>query len=167
MEQHTDWATLFFGFSLGVAVTVLWWVNSRLRAWWYDFERRRILIDKDGERLREYFAQSPTPVHNDSWRDVMRVEAPFSQEQVDHINEFQRTGFMHPFTCPHCSGCSDRDLIASENELRYPNCDYRQTWVHDFMANGEAVANYRRMWARFGFDTKPLSSNPTGEDVDG
>ena len=75
------------------------------------------------------------------------VEAPFTPEQVRHINAFQASGYMHPFTCPHCSGCPDRDLIASQDALRCPNCDYRQTWVHDFMADGSAVENYERMFA--------------------
>jgi hypothetical protein len=76
------------------------------------------------------------------------VEAPFTSEQVAHINEFQRTGYMHPFTCPYCSG-ADRNLIAEAEGLHCPNCDYKQTWVHSFMADGAAVANYRRMMERF------------------
>jgi hypothetical protein len=74
------------------------------------------------------------------------VEAPFNSEQVAHINEFQREGYMHPFTCPGAHS-GERNLVATKDGLHCPSCDYRQFWVHSFMADGAAVANYRRMFA--------------------
>ena len=79
-----------------------------------------------------------------------RVEAPFTPDQVANINEFQRTGYMHPFTCPGHEGGGARELAAEKEGLFCPGCDYRQKWVHDFMANGAAVANYRKMFASLG-----------------
>lgn len=60
----------------------------------------------------------------------------WTDEQVRHINEFQRSGAFHPFTCncPHPER-NDR-LTAYPDGLRCGHCSYHQTWVHDFMADG-------------------------------
>jgi hypothetical protein len=73
------------------------------------------------------------------------VEAPFTPEQVAHINDFQASGYMHPFTCPNAH--TERNLIAEEAGLRCPSCGYRQGWVHGFMADGAAVKNFSQMFA--------------------
>ena len=61
------------------------------------------------------------------------TKAPFTAEQVESINAFQHAGIFHPFTC----GVDDcrHDLVAEPDGMRCPKCDYRQDWVHDFMAN--------------------------------
>lgn len=82
--------------------------------------------------------------------DLTRIEAPFTDEQAAHINEFQRTGYMHPFTCPDSHRGGDRNLVATNEGLHCPSCNYRQSWVHGFMANGAAVENYRQMYASIG-----------------
>ena len=62
----------------------------------------------------------------------MKLDAPFTPEQVKGLNEYQKSGRMHPFTC----GTDDCrcDLIATEKEWVCPECDYTQDWAHDWMA---------------------------------
>lgn len=64
----------------------------------------------------------------------MRLNAPWTQQQVDAINEFQKLGFVHEFTCGEHS---DVPLHACSSEMycSVPHCGYSQTWVHDFMAD--------------------------------
>lgn len=60
------------------------------------------------------------------------IKAPFTDDQVESINAYQKAGVMHPFTCG--SGCGP-DLVASVAALACPACGYRQDWVHGFMAD--------------------------------
>lgn len=65
-----------------------------------------------------------------------QIKAPFTQDQVNHINEFQESGLVHPFTCPNDSSV----LLAHCAGLECPNCDYMQDWVHDVMADGTMLS---------------------------
>ena len=74
-----------------------------------------------------------------------KIEAPFTQEQVQKLNEYQRNGRFHPFTC-----CSPSDiikceraklgngmgglLIATKEGWVCPCGGYKQNWSHSFMA---------------------------------
>ena len=59
--------------------------------------------------------------------------SPFTEDEINSINEFQKCIYWHPFTCG--DGCEDA-LIATVEGMRCPKCvTYRQNWVHDFMAN--------------------------------
>jgi len=59
--------------------------------------------------------------------------SPFTQDEVNSINAFQKCGYWHPFTCG--DGCKS-SLVATPNGLECVECNmYRQNWVHDFMAN--------------------------------
>jgi hypothetical protein len=64
------------------------------------------------------------------------VKAPFTPEQVESINGYQESGYMHPFTCGR-ENCR-WTLKAAEDALHCPNpeCTYTQDWVHPFMADG-------------------------------
>lgn len=60
------------------------------------------------------------------------------------MNEFQRVGRFHPFTCANRSdGGHNRDLgdlgtlVATEDGWICPSCDYTQDWAHPFMADPE------------------------------
>lgn len=68
--------------------------------------------------------------------------APFTSEQVRHLNEFQRSGAMHPFTC---ADHSNHSLVATEEGWTCPKegCEYKQNWAHVWMADGSAVAARR------------------------
>ena len=61
-----------------------------------------------------------------------KIDATFTTEQVKALNDYQKSGRFHPFTC----GTDDCrcDLIAVEEGWVCPECDYTQDWAHDFMA---------------------------------
>lgn len=79
------------------------------------------------------------------------VLAPFAPDQVKLLNEYQRLGAMHPFTC---GTHSDTSLVASTDGWTCPHseglspidvrCDYTQDWAHAFMADPEAIAGMRQ-----------------------
>ena len=68
------------------------------------------------------------------------IRAPWTQEQVDRLNEYQRAGAFHPFTCPREHSCSERlygavELVATVDGWVCPkDCDYTQDWAHAMMA---------------------------------
>lgn len=55
---------------------------------------------------------------------------PYTAEEIESFNAYQAAGVWHPFTC----GNEDSsDLVAQEDCLACPNCDYRQYWGHVWM----------------------------------
>lgn len=62
----------------------------------------------------------------------MTIRAPFTAEQVDALNRFQRTSWLHPFTCAN-DHKGDRNLVATQNGWICCNCDYEQNWAHEMM----------------------------------
>jgi len=71
------------------------------------------------------------------------VTAPWTAEQVESLNGFQRSGVMHPFTCsggggPHSERIDGAVLVATESGWRcpVPDCTHQQDWAHPWMANG-------------------------------
>jgi hypothetical protein len=79
-----------------------------------------------------------------------QVAAPFTDEQVAHLNEFQHAGFVHPFTCGKCSAI----LTATRDGWICPaeGCDYTQDWAHDFMADGRSVTRQRECLRDLGME---------------
>ena len=69
-----------------------------------------------------------------------RVEAPFTVDQVNSLNDFQRSGAFHPFTCGHDPRNEHSDgegiLVARRDGWMCPDDDYTQAWAHSFMADG-------------------------------
>jgi hypothetical protein len=69
-----------------------------------------------------------------------RITAPFTEEQVEALNRWQKTGQLHPFTCPGdlviCNEAG-RELIATTHGWECKCGAYRQTWAHGFMVDGE------------------------------
>ena len=61
------------------------------------------------------------------------IEAPFSSEQVDALNRYQRSGVFHEFTCAEHHDGADRTLVATRQGWICPHCDYRQSWAHRAM----------------------------------
>lgn len=62
------------------------------------------------------------------------ISAPFTEEQVQQLNYYQKYGKLHPFTCPTRS----TTLVADVTGWTCPCCDYTQDWAHDFMAHTPA-----------------------------
>lgn len=80
-----------------------------------------------------------------------RINAPFTKEQVERLNEYQTKGRFHPFTCigqmkeqenengkfteRTRSECPNSGtLIATEEGWVCPCGEYKQSWAHEFMA---------------------------------
>lgn len=73
-----------------------------------------------------------------------RIEAPFTDSQVQSLNQYQPSGVMHPFTCGRCRDelgtevdghFTDRMLVATLAGWICPTCDNTQSWAWQFMAD--------------------------------
>lgn len=85
-------------------------------------------------------------------REPELIRAPWTPEQVEALNLFQRDGLMHPFTCrnrPHPEHWGDV-LVATAAGWECPTpddvCDYTQTWAHAFMADPEVRQRLHRYY---------------------
>ncbi len=73
------------------------------------------------------------------------IKAPFTQEQVETLNEFQQMGMMHPFTCMgiRCKNRleqKDEGLLKATTERWVCPCgEYTQKWAHGFMADRKFI----------------------------
>lgn len=71
-----------------------------------------------------------------------RLNAPWTLEQVEALNFYQRAGVFHPYTCgtkeKHAPG-AEENLLATPSGWVCPSCNYRQNWAHGFSADWEAV----------------------------
>jgi hypothetical protein len=67
------------------------------------------------------------------------IKAPFTDEQVKSLNDYQSSGVFHDFTCGNCGNA----LHASNDgwHCSTPGCDYAQDWAHSWMADD----NWRKM----------------------
>jgi hypothetical protein len=73
------------------------------------------------------------------------ILAPFTRRQVEALNRWQRTPWVHPFTCANRGASGHREyaeahgwdtegiLTATRDGWLCPVCGYRQGWAHDFM----------------------------------
>jgi len=71
------------------------------------------------------------------------INAPFTDEQVAALNDFQKSGLFHPFTC---GGEHKRhvDLVATNDGWVCPDgCGYTQDWAHAMMADRDALARIK------------------------
>lgn len=64
----------------------------------------------------------------------------FTPEEVESLNDYQKAGIFHPFTCGgnrtdknHLDG--EGLLVATEAGWYCPYCDFKQNWAYDFMKN--------------------------------
>lgn len=76
---------------------------------------------------------------------MTRVFAPWTQEQAAALVRWQKSNYVHPFTCPnrgdgnHSTTVHSREggdlgeLVPTKDGWFCPSCDYRQDWAHDFM----------------------------------
>lgn len=76
-----------------------------------------------------------------------KLVAPWSEEQVDAINDWQECDYVHPFTCPcdHPETEDQSSLVATEAGLYCPepSCEYEQSWVHAYMADPVIVGEIK------------------------
>jgi len=69
---------------------------------------------------------------------MARIFAPFSEEQVKALKNWQEKGF-HPFTCCSFEDCkrseqkNEGELIPYSEGWICPCGKYTQDWCHDFM----------------------------------
>lgn len=77
------------------------------------------------------------------------ITPPWTDEQVTQLNRFQRSGYVHPFTCGHRDR-HDLTLVATPTGWECPDvsCDYTQTWAHSFMADKEFMDGQEEFWAQ-------------------
>ena len=60
----------------------------------------------------------------------MKTEAPFSEEQIQNINQWQESGFVPRLSCPNNCDTFGERLFAIEVGLFCPQCDQLvQEWV--------------------------------------
>lgn len=67
---------------------------------------------------------------------MKKIDAPFTDEQVENLNAFQENMLAHPFTCDG-SGCEQdvSAILKATNEGWVCPCGkYKQSWAHAFMA---------------------------------
>jgi hypothetical protein len=86
---------------------------------------------------------------------IWKIKAPFTPEQVKNLNDNQKKGHFHPFTCGSAKRCVEKikvqytqpgvikqgedefevstTLVATEAGWVCPNCDYTQDWAWGFM----------------------------------
>lgn len=64
---------------------------------------------------------------------MSEAQAPFTDEQIKSLNDYQVSGVFHPFTCGIDS--VHALLVAGRDGWSCPDCEYKQTWAHVWMAN--------------------------------
>lgn len=80
--------------------------------------------------------------------ELQRITAPFTADQVDALNRWQRYGRVHPFTCgsgnrtdaAHQDG--EGKLVATLSGWHCPYCTYTQNWAHAFMVEAMQHAQF-------------------------
>lgn len=70
----------------------------------------------------------------------MRLDAPFTADQVASLTEYQDASAWHPFTCVN-DHTGDRELIPTRTGWVCPHCKYIQSWCYTWMANWEWKAD--------------------------
>jgi hypothetical protein len=76
---------------------------------------------------------------------MVKIYAPFTEEQCVALNQWQNSPYMHPFTCGDNRGDEEHrayalehredlgQLVATRSGWACPVCGYKQNWAHDFM----------------------------------
>lgn len=85
----------------------------------------------------------------DDFASTTKIHPPWSAQQIGALNAFQRSGVMHPFTCPDCGDGARSVLLAAYHDgwRCTRGCGYRQDWAHAFMAD-RATWDIHRFTAR-------------------
>lgn len=73
-----------------------------------------------------------------------QIKAPFTAEQVEGLNRWQRSTWVHPFTCGNRDTpehetmdpeCDWGVLVATADGWVCRHCSYTQDWAHDYMVD--------------------------------
>lgn len=72
-----------------------------------------------------------------------RITAPFSDEQVKELKNWQRNYKVQPLTCPNRDAPGHIERLNREKGTLVPyragwfclDCDYSQDWAHKFMVD--------------------------------
>lgn len=67
--------------------------------------------------------------------------APFTDEQIAALNQFQADGRFHPYTCGNDS--THANLVATRDGWICPDCDYRQAWAAVFQAPATPCTDFK------------------------
>ena len=76
--------------------------------------------------------------------NLIQVGAPFNEEQIEIINQYQKRGTFHSLNCcgghsgeqkgcERVEGKSEGVLVAKKHGLVCPCGMYTQTWAYNFM----------------------------------
>ena len=57
------------------------------------------------------------------------TDGPWTDEQVQGLNEYQEAGWFHPYTCGSDSHEHHVNLRATPNGWVCPECPYTQGWA--------------------------------------
>lgn len=67
---------------------------------------------------------------------MTKIKTLWTQEHVDKLNEYQKSGQFHPYTCGSGNRTDEHHLdgqgilVATLDGWKCPYCDYTQTWSH-------------------------------------
>lgn len=88
------------------------------------------------------------------------IHAPWTDEQVNFLNQFQYAPNVHPFTCggdrsdeTHSTyqekhGGDFGQLVATVEGWICPSCNYTQDWAHAWMADPQFLKTNAELWER-------------------
>jgi hypothetical protein len=82
------------------------------------------------------------------------VKAPWTPEQVDALNGWQRITLVHPFTCGGLNDTCRWNLTATPGGWICERCDYTQDWAHSFMTDPAVIARYEDVLRQMYPETK-------------
>lgn len=95
------------------------------------FDYLRYIYRWAAERVAAWLertAHSVDPFYDVDTRKMGMSFQPWTRSQVRNINDFQRSPFVHPMTCPEGT-----TLFAQRDGMYCHCCLYRQEWVYWFM----------------------------------
>lgn len=59
-----------------------------------------------------------------------KIVAPWTDEQVDALNDYQAESMFHPYTCSEAHTGDRRNLVATTRGWICRYCNYTQDWAH-------------------------------------
>jgi hypothetical protein len=75
------------------------------------------------------------------------IHAPWTDEQVAKLAEWQTCRWVHPFTCGGDHGTQkDRVLTPTREGWVCRTCGYTQNWAHEFMFKGAPAHPLSRLF---------------------